>query len=110
LPPSSSDAWFRPRDDGIAVSVLAAPKASRDGIDGLVDGTHGKALKVRVTAVPDNGKANQAIVKLLAETWRLPASALTVAAGATSRYKTIHVAGDPAALKSQLTEWAKTHG
>ena len=85
--------------------VLAAPKASRDIIEGPVETAQGAALKVRVTAPPDRGKANHAILKLLAKTWRLPPRQLTIVAGETDRHKTVLVAGEPGSLATHLKPW-----
>lgn len=60
-------------------------------------------LKVMVTAVPDSGRANEALVRLLAKQWKVPGSAITLVAGATDRNKILHVAGDPADLMTRLT-------
>jgi len=90
--------------DGVRLAVRVTPKASRNAIAGLADtASGGKALKVTVTAVPENGKANEAVVKLLAKAWKLPKTSLTVVAGATDRNKILHVAGDPADLMRRLT-------
>jgi uncharacterized protein YggU (UPF0235/DUF167 family) len=55
-------------------------------------------LRVRVSAVPDKGRANAAVVALLAKALGVPKSAVSVASGETSRLKTLDVAGDGAAL------------
>ena len=71
------------RDDGVAVAVRLTPKASANRIDGLAPGEDGSTtLRARVTAAPENGKANAALIKLLAKAWKLPKTALTVTAGA----------------------------
>ena len=61
-----------------------------------------------MTAVPEGGKANAALLKLLAKTWKLPKTSLTIASGATSRRKVVHIAGDPAVLYGILKEWGRT--
>ncbi|MBP2292196.1 DUF167 family protein [Azospirillum rugosum] len=97
--------------DGVRLTLRVTPKASRNGISGLVDTASGaKALKVMVTAVPENGKANEAVVKLLAKAWKLPKTSLTVVAGATDRNKIVHVAGDPAELMRRLTALLSEEG
>jgi len=98
----SDTAPFRAATDGVLVRVLAAPKASRNAVEGAVTTMHGAALKVRVTAAPDRGKANQAIIKLLAKTWHLPPSRFSIIAGDTDRHKTILLAGEPGPLITQL--------
>ena len=97
--------------DGVRLALRVTPKASRNAIAGLADtAAGGKALKVTVTAVPENGKANEAVVKLLAKAWKLPKTSLTVVAGATDRNKIVHVAGDPAALMRRLTALLSEEG
>ena len=94
--------------DGVSVSVRLTPKAGADRIDGVAeDAAGGRALKARVTAVPESGKANTALLKLLAKSWKLPKSSLAISAGAKDRTKVVHVAGDPAALYERLTRWLK---
>ena len=97
--------------DGVRLALRVTPKASRNAIAGLAaTASGGTALKVTVTAVPENGKANEAVVKLLAKAWKLPKTSLTVVAGATDRNKIVHVAGDPADLMRRLTALVKTAG
>jgi uncharacterized protein len=55
-------------------------------------------LRVRVSAVPDKGKANAAVAALLARALGVPKSAVSVVSGETARLKTIAVTGDGAAL------------
>ncbi len=98
------------RDDGVAVAVRLTPKASANRIDGLTPADSGGiALRARVTAAPENGKANAALIKLLAKAWKLPKTTLTVTAGAKDRRKTIHVAGDPDILLPHLQHWLEAH-
>lgn len=87
------------------------PKAGRDGIEGLkptADG--GVELAAKVTAVPENGKANDALLRLLAKTLKLPVSSFTLVAGATDWHKQILIGGDGAAIATLLAPWcaAKT--
>ncbi|MDH3703358.1 MAG: DUF167 family protein [Alphaproteobacteria bacterium] len=96
--------------DGITVAVRLTPKARANKIDGVVATESDKssgALKARVTAAPESGKANAALLQLLARQWKLPKSAMTVATGAKDRRKTVHVAGDPAVLAARLDRWIK---
>ena len=72
----------------IAVHVL--PKSSRNAVEGLVRDAAGKEwLKVRLTATPEDGKANKALLKLLAKTWGCSPSSLLIVSGETSRHKYI---------------------
>lgn len=91
---------------GLSLSLRVTPKARRNRIEGVVDEADGgTALKVAVTAVPEDGKANAAVIALLAKEWRLAKSAFTVARGAGNRRKTVAIEGDAAALKKRLDGW-----
>jgi hypothetical protein len=84
-----------------------APGAARNRIDGIIDdGEGGVFLKVAVTAPPEGGKANAALIKMLAKEWRLPKSSLVVTAGASEKRKTISIAGDARELMKRFTAWA----
>jgi uncharacterized protein len=69
--------------------LRVSPGASRSEIVGR----HGEGWKVRVGAAPENGKANEALVDLLAETLAVPRSAIEIASGHGSRDKTVVVHG-----------------
>ncbi len=91
---------------GVRVFVRLAPKSSRNAVAGLIIGADGgRALKVRVTPAPENGKANAAMIKLLAREWGLAKSDLAIVAGATARRKTILVGGEPGDILARLGAW-----
>ncbi len=90
---------------GVTVELRVQPRARRLALE--VSGT---TLKAAVTAPPEDGKANAAVVALLAESWRLPKSAFSVIKGAASRNKTLSVAGDPDLVVDRIDEWVKRHG
>lgn len=93
---------YRTTPDGLTLRVRVTPNAGRDQIDGVEIRDDGEAvLRVRVAAVPDKGKANTAVVALLAKALRVPKSAISVVAGDTSRVKTLEIIGDGEALASQ---------
>ncbi len=73
----------------VLLPVRAAPGASRDAIAGV----HGEALKVSVTAAPEKGKANRAIIKVLAKELDLKRSSISLHAGETSRDKRFRIEG-----------------
>lgn len=85
-----------------------SPRSRADKITGIAAGADGKpVLKVAVSAVPEKGRANAALIALLAKVWRLPKSCLAVTSGQTSRQKTVTIAGDADALMKRLREWAR---
>ena len=89
--------------DGVRVTVRVTPGASRTAIAGLAETVGGgRALKVTVTVAPEAGKANEAVIKLLARTWGVAKTSLTLIAGHGDRNKIIHVSGDPPDLMSRL--------
>lgn len=85
--------WTRTRD-GIALAVRLTPKSSGNEVAG--PGAHdGRAvLKARVRAVPEKGKANAALEKLIAKWLGRPASSVSLASGGKSRLKSVAVKGD----------------
>ena len=106
MPQASQRSWLVPVEGGLRLAVRLQPRARKTEIDGLAalaDG--GVALKARVTAVPEGGKANAALIALLAKTWRLPKGAFEIASGRSDRTKTLLIAGDPASLEAKLAAW-----
>lgn len=101
---------FAATRDGIRVAIRVTPRAARNHIGEVALGADGDAmLKVSVSAVPDKGKANDAVIKLLAKEWRVPKTSISVASGATDRRKTLLLAGDPATLETRLRFWLEQH-
>ncbi len=92
--------------------IRLTPKAARSRIEGVGAGADGTpVLKVAVTAPPEKGKANAAMIKLLAKAWRLPKTSMAITAGATARRKTLLVTGDGKALVARLNRWMEgRHG
>jgi len=94
---------FKLTPDGALLFVRASPGAAKDQIAGLWQGARDeRRLAVKVTAAPDKGKANAAIIKLLAKALGVPKSTLSVSAGETARLKTITIIGDLAVLEPAL--------
>jgi len=82
--------------DGARLTVRLAPNASRTAITGIEATKENKTvLKVAVTAIPEKGKANAALIKLLAKHLSLPKSAFRMVSGARDRNKQIFIDADP---------------
>jgi uncharacterized protein (TIGR00251 family) len=77
------------RNGVVTFAVRVAPRASRKAIEG----EHGDALKVRLTAPPVDDRANEALRELLAEALNVPVSAVKIVSGAKSRMKRVAIAG-----------------
>jgi uncharacterized protein (TIGR00251 family) len=94
LPRSSIDTsaappWRRIGSDGsITLTIRAQPGAKRSEIAGVVGGE----LKIRLAAWAAEGKANAALLALLADAFGVPRQAVTLLRGATSRRKVVRVA------------------
>ena len=96
--------------EGLRVFVRLQPKARRERIEGVVTEPDGRiALKVAVTAPPESGKANAALIALLGKSWRLPKSAIDIVGGASDRRKTLLLRGDPASLHAIVSAQLASH-
>lgn len=74
---------------GVLLHVRAQPRAGRNAIEGQ----HAGALKVRLTAPPVEGRANESLRRLLAERLNVPVAAVRIASGQNSRDKRVSIAG-----------------
>jgi uncharacterized protein len=71
----------------VSFEVRVSPRASRDGIEG----EHGGALRVRLTAPPLDDRANDSLRRLLAERLKVSLSAVRIVAGEKSRVKRVAI-------------------
>ncbi|HMN71166.1 MAG TPA: DUF167 family protein [Rhodoblastus sp.] len=102
-----ADVPWRATADGLTLVVRLTPRGGHDAIDGVETMSDGKSvLKARVRAVPEDGKANAALTELIAKALRVPRSAVVLAAGHTSRVKTLEISGDGAELAAALAQAA----
>jgi uncharacterized protein (TIGR00251 family) len=89
--------------NGIVIVTRLTPRGGRDAIDGWSKSADGSLyLKVRVSAVPEDGRANAALVTLMAKTLGVAKSAVAVVAGHTARLKRIEIFGDKEILRARL--------
>ncbi len=91
--------WFRVSGDGrVMLTLHIQPGAKKTEFAGL----HGDALKIRLAAPPVDGKANEALLRFIADELDLPKSAVTLKSGQTSRRKVLEVMGSDAARVGTL--------
>ncbi len=80
----------------VRLTVRLTPNGGRDAIDGWDTGSDGACyLKVRVSDPPDKGKANKALIALVAKAAGVPKSAVSLLSGETHRKKILRIEGDP---------------
>lgn len=84
---------------GVVIAVKVVPNSSRDQLAGLL----GEALKIKVAAPPEAGKANKAVCRLIADHLGIVPSAVSVISGQTQAHKRIAIAGlDQASVRERL--------
>ena len=88
------------KDGATTVDVVVKPRSAREGIGPAV----GDRLCIAVNAPPVDGKANDAVVRVLAETFHVPRSAITIVRGETGRKKTIRIVGVAAAVVARAMQ------
>jgi len=91
---------------GLYLNVHAQPGARRAQLRGL----HGDAVKIAVGEAAQDGKANKAIVRLIAKALDLPVSSVEITSGKTARRKRVFLSGDVAGLKQSILNWLNAGG
>ena len=86
------------RGGAATLDIVVQPRCPREGVGPVV----GDRLKVSVNAPPVEGKANQAVQRVLAEAFGVPRSAVTILHGETGKRKTVRIAGVTAAAAARL--------
>jgi hypothetical protein len=93
-------AWYRRNGEVITLTLHVQPGAKRSEICGL----HGEALKLKLVAPPIDGRANEALLKYIAELFRVPVRQVELRQGAQSRHKVVAVTGSAINPESLLTD------
>jgi uncharacterized protein len=106
--PAFTDTPFDLGPKGLSLQIKLTPNSRANQIDGIEASDEGPVLKIRVTAVPEKGKANKALIKLLAKETGIAGSRFDVVSGTTSRKKRLNIADGDKVVLSQLVEWSKT--
>lgn len=91
--------WLEENEDCIILSIRVVPRASKDGIQGLMGN---EALKVRIQAPPVEGKANAYLIKYLSKLWDLPRAHIEILTGETGRNKRLRISHPSTALVEKL--------
>ena len=89
--------------DGVRLAVRLTPRASRDGLDGIGLGADGRVfLRIRLTAPPVEGAANQALIDFLTGLLSVRKKDIVIRSGETGRLKILEIAGKPDVLTARL--------
>jgi len=88
--------------DGLRIALRVTPKARRAAIGPVQERPDGARLQIAVQAPPEDGKANAAVVALLADALGVPKGRIDVIQGAAGRLKLVSVGGDGQALADRL--------
>jgi len=95
--------WYRRSGEVITLTLHVQPGAKRSGIAGL----HGEALKLRLAAPPVEGRANEALLKFIAELFGVPLRQVELRLGGQSRHKVVAISGsaiDPESLLKPISK------
>ena len=102
--PASARPVWRQRDDGISLDLRVTPGARQAGIRGVQDVGEGRvALAVAVRAKAQDGKANKAVIALIADAIGIAPTRISLLSGAQGRRKSLHLAGDPQSLARSVS-------
>ncbi|MBL4758008.1 MAG: DUF167 domain-containing protein [Rhizobiales bacterium] len=94
--------------DGLIFHVRLTPRAAHDRVDGVETRDDGRqVINARVRAVPEDGKANKAVLKLFAKCLSHPVGRLSLRGGQKSRIKKIFIEGDGGDLAARLKCYLK---
>jgi uncharacterized protein (TIGR00251 family) len=91
--------WYRRNGETITLTLHVQPGAKRSEIAGL----HGGALKIKLAAAPVEGRANDALLKFIAELFAVPLRNAELKQGGQSRHKVVAVTGSNVQPESLLT-------
>lgn len=92
--------WYRRDGESLSLTLHVQPGAKRTEIAGL----HGEALKIRLAAPPIEGRANEALLRFIADTFDVPLRQVELKQGGQSRHKVMMVTGSKVAPESVLIQ------
>jgi uncharacterized protein len=84
----------------VTIDIAVKPRSSREGVGAV----QGDRLVVLVNAPPVDGKANEAVQRVLAQTFGVARSAVAIVRGETGKKKTVRIAGITTAVVARVTE------
>jgi uncharacterized protein len=107
---SNADGLLTVAQGTLRLDLKLTPKAKKSAITGSALDAEGRPyLKVSVTAAPESGKANAALIKLLAKEWGIAKSHITIIRGTTNTRKTIEIADKIDTVRPLIMVWLNEH-
>jgi len=98
--------FLRRSPTGVTISLHVQPRSRRTALAVSPEGT----LKAAVTAPPEDGRANDAVIALVANSFGVRKSTISLKQGAAARDKVLSVTGEPVALAARIGEWVRGNG
>ena len=86
---------------GLYLNVHAQPGARRPQLRGV----HGDAVKIAIGEAAQDGKANKAIIRMIADALKLPVADIEITSGSSARRKRVLLRGDSKRLQQQISSW-----
>ena len=80
---------IRATEGGVRFDVHVQPRAKRAGVAGM----HGDAIRIRLTAPPVDGAANEGLIETLASAFAVPMRSVRIVSGSRSRAKVVEIDG-----------------
>jgi uncharacterized protein (TIGR00251 family) len=90
--------WYRRTGDVLTLTLHVQPGAKRTDVAGL----HGEALKIRLAAPPIEGRANEALLRFIADAFGVPLRQVELKQGGQSRHKVVAITGSKVEPESLL--------
>ena len=103
MPILASSTFWNFSNNSLIIKLKVQPRAAKN----CIIGQHAGELKIALTAVPDHGKANSALITFLAETFKIAKSSIVITQGTTNQHKTVKISSPSAKLVTQISQLAK---
>lgn len=101
-----AESFWRLDGDDLMLAIRLTPRSAKEGVGGLWrDGSGAVWLQAQVRAVPEKGKANEALIRLLAKRLHVPAKDIVVDSGGGSRLKRLRLIGRAQGAAPMIKDW-----
>jgi len=102
----ANGSFWRIDGDDLILAIRLTPRSAKEGTGGVWRDERGAAwLQAQVRAVPEKGRANEALVRLLAKRLRIPAKEILLDSGDSSRLKRLRLIGQARNAAAMMKDW-----